>query len=60
MSFDKNGYDNQYKRDKYDRISLLVPKGGKATLQKVVAERGEKSVNALIIRALELAYGIQL
>lgn len=60
MSFDQYQYINDYKRDKYDRISLLVPKGGKATLQKVVAERGEKSVNALIIRALELAYGIQL
>lgn len=29
MSFDQNSYVNQYKRDNYDRVSILVPKGTK-------------------------------
>lgn len=60
MAFDKVKYDNDYKREKYDRISLLIPKGGKQILQKEADIRGLKSVNALLIRALEKAYGINL
>ena len=36
MAFDKVKYDNDYKREKYDRISLLIPKGGKQILQKEI------------------------
>lgn len=60
MAFDSVEYNNQYKRDKYDRISLLIPKGGKQILQKEAEIRGYKSVNALVIHALEKAYGINL
>ena len=60
MAFDSVEYNNQYKRDKYDRISLLVPKGGKQILQDEARIRGIKSVNELVIRALEKTYHITL
>ena len=59
MSFDQNKYVNQYKRDNYDRLSINIPKGGKAILQKEADVRGI-SVTALIVDALESCYKIDL
>lgn len=59
MAFDQNSYTNEYKRNSYDRLSLLVPKGRKADIQLEATVRG-LSVNALIINALEECYGLNL
>ena len=45
-------YNNQYNRDNYDRINIVVPKGQKAELQQV-AERQGLSLNGLIKAALD-------
>ncbi len=44
-------YRNDFNRNKYDRISLVVPKGNKEELQAHAQEMGE-SVNAFINRAI--------
>ncbi|MGN1083332.1 MAG: hypothetical protein ACI4SJ_07300 [Candidatus Avispirillum sp.] len=42
---------NNYNREKYDRYSLMLPKGGKTFLRFHAAGRGE-SLNAWINRAI--------
>jgi predicted HicB family RNase H-like nuclease len=41
-------YVNDYKRQAYDRINLIVPKGDKAKLQEQAAQAG-KSLNQFIV-----------
>lgn len=45
-------YNNAYNKENYDRISFLIPKGGRDYLKDVAASEGIK-VNALIKRAIE-------
>lgn len=59
MAFDKNDYDNQYKRENYDVIRALIPKG-KAQELKAYAKAHGTSVSALIVDALESRYGFDL
>ena len=59
VAFDQNAYTNQYKRDNYDRVGLLLPKGTSKQLKKYAQSQG-KSVNALVIEALESTYGFDL
>ena len=40
-------YQNQYNKDKYDRITIMVPKGNKAVLQ-IYAKKLNLSLNGLI------------
>ena len=46
-------YNNQYNKDKYDRFSLMLPKGKKEVIQNEAKKNGE-SVNAFINRAIDL------
>ena len=50
---------NEQKRNKYDRIDLQIPKGGKEKLKEAAKQNNMKSVNALIVTALEHTYGIR-
>ena len=59
MAFNKNAYDTDFKREHYDRIVSLVPKGKGATVKAVAAERG-LTVSQVVIRALEETYKIDL
>lgn len=52
MAFDKNGYDNDYKRANYDRLILLLPKGRKADI-KAYADAKGMTMNQVIIGAVE-------
>ena len=47
MAFDKIKYNNEYKKNNYDRITVLMPKGKKEKLQKYCNSRGI-SVSGLI------------
>ena len=44
-------YNNQYNRQKYDRIALMVPKGQKEQIQAAASRQGQ-SLNAYIIGAV--------
>lgn len=59
MGFDKVAYDNEYRREHYDRTTVMLPKGRRAILKQYAAERGE-SLNTVIIAALEQYTGIDL
>lgn len=52
MAFDKVKYDNDFKRQNYDRQELLLPKGKKLVLQSYAKSHG-KSVSQIVIEALE-------
>lgn len=47
-------YNNQYNAGKYDRVTLMLPIGDKATIQAHAQARGE-SVNGFIKRAISEA-----
>jgi predicted DNA binding CopG/RHH family protein len=51
-NFNQIAYQNNYIKEKYDRINLLVPKGGKEKIKQKAAEAG-KSVNEYINELIE-------
>lgn len=44
-------YRNEYARQKYDRFSVILPKGKKSEYMKLAADKGQ-SLNAIINRLL--------
>lgn len=44
-------YNNQYNAEKYDRVTVMLPKGEKESLKSHAVARGE-SVNAFLQRAI--------
>ena len=48
------------RKQNYDKIVFRVAKGGKDKLKKEMVLRDKKSVNSLIIEALEQYYNIDL
>lgn len=49
--FDQIAYQNQFIKEKYDRINLTVPKGEKATIKERASAAGQ-SVNEYINQAI--------
>ncbi|MBO5305580.1 MAG: hypothetical protein J6B12_02340 [Clostridia bacterium] len=49
--FNQIKYQNEFNKQKYDRISFLVPKGEKEAI-KSAADREGKSVNSYILEAV--------
>lgn len=45
-------YRNEYSRNKYDRFSVILPKGKKAEYMQLAADQGQ-SLNAVINRLLQ-------
>jgi hypothetical protein len=45
---DRNKYINDYMKNKYDRIALLLPKGYKDIINDVLQAQGYKSANEYI------------
>jgi predicted HicB family RNase H-like nuclease len=52
-AFDQISYINEYNKEKYDRITILVPKGKKEQIREKAKTEG-KSVNEYIIGAINL------
>lgn len=50
-------YKNKYNSANYDSLRIVVPKGRKATVEALAAERGE-SVNGLVNSLLRVAAGL--
>lgn len=50
-------YNNEYNRENYDRITIMMPKGTREKLKEIARERGE-SVNALVSALLKERYGV--
>ena len=51
-SFSATAYKQQFKREKYDRLELTMPKGKKQRIQ-VLAASYDLSVNALIMGLID-------
>jgi len=51
-TFNQIEYQNQYNKDKYDRITIMVPKGNKVVLQ-TYAKQLNLSLNAYVNKLLE-------
>lgn len=58
MSRTSSAVKNRYNNKAYDRITIIVPKGRKATIEEYAAANGE-SMNALIARLLRAEMGIK-
>nr|DAH44476.1 MAG TPA: hypothetical protein [Caudoviricetes sp.] len=50
--FNQISYQNSYNKEKYDRISLMIPKGEKDRIKTAAAAAGE-SVNEYINKAIK-------
>ena len=50
--FNQIKYQNEYKRQKYDRMEVLTPKGEKAIIKEKAKAAGE-SVNEYIYKAIK-------
>lgn len=59
MAFDKNKYINDFRKEHYASISVLVPKE-KAPLIREYAKLQGKSMSRLILEALENTYHLGL
>jgi len=59
MAFDNNSYQTEYKRQHYDTIRALVPKGRGNAVKALAKEQG-KSVSQVIVEALEGYWKIDL
>lgn len=60
MAFDFGSYNEQYKRDHYDRMTFNVKKGGRETLRELAESRTGGNVTELILDALRIAYDVDL
>lgn len=60
MAKKQNKWDvNKYNNEKYERVSVVIPKGSKEGLKKLAAAEGE-SVNRYILEAVEQRSGLSL
>lgn len=59
MAFDQRKYIDEYNELNYDRVTLRVPKGKRKMLQEYAVKHGT-SVNAMVVRALETCYQLDL
>ena len=59
MAFDQIAYNNDFKRQNYDEIRALVPKGKREEIKTFAKEKGV-SVSRLVVEALEAHYGLNL
>lgn len=50
--FDQIRYQNEYKKNTYDRIELVIPKGAKAVIKAKAAAAGT-SVNEFVYSAVK-------
>lgn len=50
--FNQTKYVNEYTKEKYDRIQIIVKKGEKEQIQKTAKEKGFKSTNEYIINLI--------
>lgn len=45
-------YKNKFAAEKYDRFSLMLPKGGKAIIKKAAEQSGTGSINGYVTNAV--------
>lgn len=53
-------YVNVYKKNNYDEMRFLVPKGKREDIKALVKEKGFSSISALVVTAIEQQYNINI
>lgn len=48
----KAEYKNKFAAEKYDRFSLMLPKGGKEVIKKAAEQSGTGSINKYVTNAV--------
>lgn len=51
--FNQIKYQNEYNKQKYDRITIMAPKGMKDKIRETSKKCGMKSANEFILTAIE-------
>lgn len=59
MAFDQNKYIDDWTKANTDRVTIKIPKGKKELLQQT-AQEYDKSMNQLVVQALEEQYNLDL
>ncbi len=59
MAFDQNRYISDFKKENYDQMAFLVPKGKRKVIKDFANKQG-LSISQLVIRALEEQYKLDL
>lgn len=66
MAFEQDKYVNDYKKQNYDIVRVMLPKGKKdllkeeARIRDIRDSKGQLSVSRMIVLALEKQYGLDL
>lgn len=66
MAFDQSKYIAEFRKENYDRIEILIPKGSKTILKKIAMDhnildsKGKVSVSRMIVEAVEQIYEVDL
>lgn len=58
--FNQQQYVNDYKRENYDEMRFLVPKGRRDDIKALVKEKHFPSISALVVNAIEQQFGIDI
>lgn len=53
MAFEQFKYQNDYNKEKYDRIPINVPKGKKELIKAYALSNGYGSINAYVIALID-------
>lgn len=59
MAFDQNRYISDFKKENYDQMAFLVPKGKRKIIKDFANKQG-LSISQLVIQALEEQYKLDL
>lgn len=59
MAFDSNAYKTDFKRENYDQMAFLVPKGKRKVVRECAAKHGV-TISQLVVQALEECYKLDL
>lgn len=51
--FNKKEYDRKNQREKYDKMTYTVLKGGRDVITKAAEKTGKKSINEYVVEAIQ-------
>lgn len=58
--FNQQQYVNDYKKENYDEMRFLVPKGRRDDIKALVKEKHFSSISALVVTAIEQQFNINI
>lgn len=58
--FNQQQYVNDYKRENYDEMRFLVPKGRRDDIKALVKEKHFPSISAFVVDAIEKQHNVDI